>query len=80
MSQDFTDDEDEKDIHMQLEKENKEKVIYDDEQIKDYGMLFGLKEDEVQAMKSQIESLKDENILFGEPEKVEASKLSQPSG
>lgn len=70
----FTDDEDEQDLNNQIEKEkeylNKQAEFIPEEKFKDMGMLFGMPEEEVQAIaekqKTQIQKMKDESALFGE--------------
>jgi hypothetical protein len=72
----FTDDEDEQDLNNQLLAEKDylasqhHPEFIAEEKFKDMGLLFGMPEEEIQAIaeqqKSKIQKLKDESALFGD--------------
>ena len=55
---------------MQLQKEKKELQVYDEDKLKDMGILFGMSEHEVEAIaikqKEELQRQQDSEILFGQ--------------
>ena len=69
----FTDDEEEQDMNAQLQKEKEflqKPEFIREEKLSDMGKLFGMSEQEVQAIaeqqKSQMQKIKEESVLFGD--------------
>ena len=80
----FTDDEDDQDMNDQLQKEKEymqKTEFIQEEKLNDMGKLFGMSEEEVQAIaekqKTQIQKMKEESVLFGDGN-VEEFQKNEP--